>query len=210
MDAGEEALRVQGAVDGVCDAVQWQDPRASNETTIRAAKSHARNVRLRSADYRCDEKLRKEHIQRSTFAIASIFCWLAVLLLLSFLLLLTFLLLLASLQFGGGHAYAVILAVACFWRHCCCFFVTAVACIEAVAGIHANAGVPLIPDDFLLLSIWCYCSFAVAFEVWTCCCWRPCPLMLESLLLRPCYDPILPPTWVGGSWVTTDGDARTC
>jgi hypothetical protein len=41
----------------------------------------------------------------------------------------------------GGHAVAVILAVACCWRHCDTF-VSIVACIPAVAGNAAIAGVP--------------------------------------------------------------------
>jgi hypothetical protein len=53
----------------------------------------------------------------------------------------------------GSQTIAVILSVACCWRHCC---------IPAVAVIPAVAGVPLVPD-VLTVAAWpfCYCGVPV-------------------------------------------------
>ncbi len=44
----------------------------------------------------------------------------------------------------GSQTIAVILAVACCWRHCC---------IPAVAAIPAVAGVPLVPDVLIVAGL---------------------------------------------------------
>jgi hypothetical protein len=44
----------------------------------------------------------------------------------------------------SSQTITVILAVACCWRHCC---------IPAVAGISADAGVPLVPDVLIVAGL---------------------------------------------------------
>ncbi len=74
----------------------------------------------------------------------------------------------------GGHALAVIFAVACCMRHCCCLS-TAFACIPAVAGIVVSiAGVPLLPDVLTVAGLPAYAESLVLLVLM---------LFLSSLLL---------------------------